>query len=128
METSILSIISSGNPLAIVALIAVAAFWFVIKYQRKNTAEIRDKQNADLTNELTNTKSALDKCTAIVDELQKKQQQLIIDKELMCKDVEYLKTENTTVKQDLKDIKTTLSTMALALERIAARYDMKDND
>jgi len=128
MESAALGIISSGNPLAIMALICLAVMWFVIRYQRKNTAEVRDKQNTDLTNELNNAKSALEECSKKVEELEKSQQALIISKELMSKDVDYLKEENATVKQDLKDIKSTLATMALSLERIAARYDnMKDN-
>lgn len=127
MESAALSIISSGNPLAIVALICVVAMWFVIKHQRKTTAETRDSQNEALTTELKNTRELLAECTVKVAELQEKQQELIIKEALMTKDVDYLKEENATVKQDLKDIKTTLSTMALSLERIAARYDARED-
>lgn len=126
MESAALSIISSGNPLAIVALVCIVAMWFVIKHQRKVTAETRDNQNEILTNELNNTRAKLNDCKELIEKLQETQHELILSKELMSKDVDYLKEENTTVKQDLKDIKTTLSSMALALERIAARYDAKE--
>lgn len=43
----------------------------------------------------------------------------------MEKDVNYLMNETTGIKEDIKDIKSTLNTMALALERIAAKYDDK---
>ena len=43
----------------------------------------------------------------------------------MEKDVKYLMTETTGIKEDIKEMKNTLNTMALALERIAAKYDEK---
>lgn len=127
MESAALGIISSGNPLAIVALVCIVAMWFVIKHQRKTTAETRDNQNEVLTTELKNTQAELSNCKGLIEKLQATQHDLLLSKELMSKDVDYLKEENATVKQDLKDIKNTLSTMALALERIAARYDAKES-
>ena len=43
----------------------------------------------------------------------------------MQKDIEHLLQENVGIKEDIKEIKTTLNSMALALERIAAKYDDK---
>ena len=43
----------------------------------------------------------------------------------MKKDISYLMNENVGIKEDLKEIKQTLNNMALALERIAAKYDDK---
>ena len=43
----------------------------------------------------------------------------------MEKDVNYLMTETLGIKEDIKEMKNTLNSMALSLERIAAKYDDK---
>ena len=50
-------------------------------------------------------------------------QELQLQNELQGKDIEYIKNEQIDVKSDIKEIKATLNTMAIALERIAAKYD-----
>ena len=90
-------------------MIAIAALYFVNKHQRNNTAELRDTQHATLVKK--------------IDELEQQRNKDIVEKALMKKDIDWLKEENLSVKQDLKEIKVTLHTMSLAIERIASNYD-----
>lgn len=100
MDSFLQELMASG-PLGI---IAAGIVYLVIHIQRRNTGESRDKETLKLTNEIS--------------ELSK-------EKELMKKDISYLMNENIGIKEDLKEIKQTLNNMALALERIAAKYDDK---
>jgi septal ring factor EnvC (AmiA/AmiB activator) len=100
MDNFIQELMASG-PLGIVAS---ALVYLIIHIQRRNSTESRDKEISKLTSDIA--------------ELNK-------EKELMEKDISYLMNENTSIKEDLKEIKATLNTMALALERIAAKYDDK---
>lgn len=100
MDNFIQELMASG-PLGIVAS---ALVYLIIHIQRRNSTESRDKEISKLTSDIA--------------ELSK-------EKELMQKDISYLMSENTSIKEDLKEIKNTLNTMALALERIAAKYDEK---
>ena len=100
MDSFIQELMASG-PLGIVAS---ALVYLIIHIQRRNSTESRDKEISKLTSDIA--------------ELSK-------EKELMQKDISYLMSENTSIKEDLKEIKNTLNTMALALERIAAKYDDK---
>lgn len=100
MDSFIQELMASG-PLGIVAS---ALVYLIIHIQRRNSTESRDKEISKLTSDIA--------------ELNK-------EKELMQKDITYLMSENTSIKEDLKEIKNTLNTMALALERIAAKYDDK---
>jgi len=100
MDSFIQELMASG-PLGI---IASALVYLIIHIQRRNSTESRDKEISKLTSDIA--------------ELSK-------EKELMQKDISYLMSENTSIKEDLKEIKNTLNTMALALERIAAKYDEK---
>ncbi len=100
MDSFIQELMASG-PLGI---IASALVYLIIHIQRRNSAESRDKEISKLTSDIA--------------ELSK-------EKELMQKDISYLMSENASIKEDLKEIKNTLNTMALALERIAAKYDEK---
>lgn len=100
MDNFIQELMASG-PLGIVAS---ALVYLIIHIQRRNSTESRDKEISKLTSDIA--------------ELSK-------EKELMQKDISYLMSENTNIKEDLKEIKNTLNTMALALERIAAKYDEK---
>lgn len=123
MEQSVLNIISKGEPLSIVALLACITIYVVIHYQRKNTAESRDSEIMALTsgmknlnNELAHTKSAVDNLQTVINEVE-------IEKKLLQKDVDFIKSEHTDIKTDIKEMKNTLNNMALSLERIAAKYD-----
>lgn len=100
MDSFIQELMASG-PLGIVAS---ALVYLIIHIQRRNSTESRDKEISKLTSDIA--------------ELSK-------EKELMQKDISYLMSENTSIKEDLKEIKNTLNTMALALERIAAKYGEK---
>ena len=123
MEQSILNIISKGDPLSIVALFACIAIYVVIRYQRKNTAESRDAEIATLTTKIKNFNSELEKTKSTVDNLHTIVNELETEKKLLQKDVNYLITETTGIKEDIKEMKNTLNSMALSLERIAAKYD-----
>ena len=48
------------------------------------------------------------------------------DNELKQKDISYLLNENNIVKEDSKEIKSTLNQMAISLAKIAAKYDSKE--
>lgn len=123
MEQSILNIISKGDPLSIVALFACIAIYVVIRYQRKNTAESRDAEIATLTIKIKNFNSELEKTKSTVDNLHTIVNELETEKKLLQKDVDYLLSETTGIKEDIKEMKNTLNSMALSLERIAAKYD-----
>ena len=123
MEQSILNIISKGDPLSIVALFACIAIYVVIRYQRKNTAESRDAEIATLTTKIKNFNSELEKTKSTVDNLHTIVNELETEKKLLQKDVDYLLSETTGIKEDIKEMKNTLNSMALSLERIAAKYD-----
>ena len=123
MEQSVLNIISKGDPLSIVALLACIAIYVVIRYQRKNTAESRDTEIATLTSGMKNLNSELEKTKSTVDNLQIAINELETEKKLLQKDVDFIKLEHTDIKTDIKEMKNTLNTMALSLERIAAKYD-----
>lgn len=115
MEQAVAPTLASGNPLAIVALIAIIAMYLVINYQRKNTAAERDATEAK-------HKKDIDELFVEVKMLKQINNELEIKRQLIAKDVEYLKTEQEGTKEDIKEIKNTLNSMALALERIAAKY------
>lgn len=109
-------------------MIAAAAVYIIINVQRRTTANQRNDQNAAIIAEIELLKRQFNSCLDDIVELQNNQHASAIDRELLNKDIEYLKQENTIVKQDLKDIKQTLSVMALSLERIAAKYDYVNGD
>lgn len=100
MDGFIQELMASG-PLGVVAS---ALVYLIIHIQRRNSTESRNKEISKLTSDIA---------------------ELYKEKELVQKDISYLMNENTTIKEDLKEIKNTLNTMALALERIAAKYDEK---
>lgn len=121
MEQAIAPTLLSGNPLAIVALIAIVAMYLVISYQRKNTAAERDATEKK-------HKSEIDELFVEVKLLKQANNEAEIQRQLMEKDVSYLKDEQEGTKEDIKEIKNTLNSMALALERIAAKYgDVKES-
>lgn len=116
MEQSIAPTLASGNPLAIVALIAIVAMYLVISYQRKNTAAERDATEQK-------HKKEIDELFVEVKLLKQANNEAEIRRQLIEKDVDYMKEEQAGTKEDIKEIKQTLNTMALALERIAAYSD-----
>ena len=110
MESLILKIIDSGNALAIVITIVCCAFvYLIIYFQRKTTGVARDSQ-----------------IQALDDTYKEKINKLEVEKELMLKDISYLKEETSTVKADIKDIKETLNQIALSLASIAARSEYQE--
>ena len=118
-----LKIIATGNPLTIVALLAIVIVYLVIKYERKGTAEKRDKENADLVAKCKNYAEKIESLEETVEAHRTTIQELQLQNELQGKDIEYIKNEQIDVKSDIKEIKATLNTIAIALERIAAKYD-----
>lgn len=115
MEQAIAPTLATGNPLAIVALIAIVAMYLVISYQRKNTAAERDATEQK-------HKKEIDELFVEVKLLKQANNKAEIKRQLIEKDVSYLKEEQEGTKEDIKEIKNTLNSMALALERIAAKY------
>lgn len=123
MEQSVLNIISKGEPLSIVALLACITIYVVIHYQRKNTAESRDSEIMALTSGMKNLNNELAKTKSAVDDLQTVINEVEIERKLLQKDVDFVKSEHIDIKTDIKEMKNTLNNMALSLERIAAKYD-----
>lgn len=123
MEQLILNIISKGEPLSIVALLACITIYVVIHYQRKNTAESRDSEIVTLTSGMKNLNNELAKTKSAVDNLQTVINEVETEKKLLQKDVDIIKSEHIDIKTDIKEMKNTLNNMALSLERIAAKYD-----
>lgn len=123
MEQLVLNIISKGEPLSIVALLACITIYVVIYYQRKNTAETRDSEIMTLTSGMKNLNNELAKTKSAVDTLQTVINEVETEKKLLQKDVDFIKSEHIDIKTDIKEMKNTLNNMALSLERIAAKYD-----
>lgn len=123
MEQLVLNIISKGEPLSIIALLACITIYVVIHYQRKNTAESRDSEIMTLTSGLKNLNTELAKTKSTVENLQTVMNDVETEKKLLQKDVDIIKSEHIDIKTDIKEMKNTLNNMALSLERIAAKYD-----
>lgn len=123
MEQSVLNIISKGEPLSIIALLACITIYVVIHYQRKTTAESRDSEIMTLTSGLKNLNTELAKTKSTVENLQTVMNDVETEKKLLQKDVDFIKSEHIDIKTDIKEMKNTLNNMALSLERIAAKYD-----
>lgn len=106
MEEALLKLVETGNATAI---IAAGVVYLIVFIQRKQTKEKRDDDKSKLLDDINSLREELN--------------QYKLDAELKQKDINYLLDENVGVKADIKEIKATLQTMALALERIAAKYD-----
>ena len=106
MEDTIIQMASNGGPIGV---LAAAIVYLIIFLQRKNTSEKRNDDTAQLQSE--------------IDNLEKELAAIKTEKQLLQKDINYLMSENIGIKEDIKEIKNTLNTMALALERIAAKYE-----
>jgi hypothetical protein len=104
----ILQQLASSGPLGI---IAAGIVYLVIFFQRKHTSEKRNDDTAYLQKQIDD----------LTVELHKEK----TEKQLLEKDVKYLLNETTGIKEDIKEMKNTLNSMALALERIAAKYENK---
>lgn len=123
MEQLVLNIISKGEPLSIVALLACITIYVVIHYQRKTTAESRDSEIMTLTSGMKNLSTELAKTKSTVENLQTVMNDVETEKKLLQKDVDFIKSEHIDIKTDIKEMKNTLNNMALSLERIAAKHD-----
>lgn len=106
MEDTIIQMASNGGPIGV---LAAAIVYLIIFLQRKNTSEKRNDDTAQLHSE--------------IDKLKKEVSDMKTEKQLLQKDISFLMAENIGIKEDIKEIKNTLNTMALALERIAAKYE-----
>lgn len=104
----ILQQLAASGPLGV---IAAGIVYLVIYFQRKQTSEKRNDDTAQLQKQ--------------IDDLTFQLQEEKTSKQLLEKDVKYLMAETTGIKEDIKEMKNTLNSMALALERIAAKYDDK---
>ena len=98
MEEIITSAFQSGNAMAV---IAAAIVYVIIYIQRKNTREERNDTTDKLITEIAELKK---------------------ENSLKAKDIDYLMSENSAVKEDIKEIKNTLNQMAISLATIAAKY------
>ena len=108
MMEDIIQQLAASGPLGI---IAAGIVYLVIYFQRKQTSEKRNDDTAQLQKQ--------------IDDLTLQLQEENTAKQLLEKDVTYLMTETTGIKEDIKEMKNTLNNIALALERIAAKYDEK---
>ena len=107
MEDIIQQLAASG-PLGV---IAAGLVYLVIYFQRKHTSEKRNDDTAYLQKQIDD----------LTEELHKEH----TENQLLEKDVKYLLSETAGIKEDIKEMKNTLNSMALALERIAAKYESK---
>lgn len=98
MEELLTTAFQSGNVAAILSGVIV---YLIVFLQRKNTAATRDDSISKLNGDISELKN---------------------QKVILCKDVEYLKTENLGIKEDIKEIKSTLNQIAVSIAEIAAQY------
>ena len=98
MEDILTTAFQSGNATAILTGVIV---YVIVFLQRKNTALSRDDDIKKLQERITS-----------------------LEKEnvLKQKDIEYLMSENSGIKEDIKEIKGTLNQIAISLAKIAAQY------
>lgn len=122
META-LSIIATQNPLAIVALIVVVAMYVIITIQRNTTAKVRNTENNDRKAEIEQLQKDRYELKEEVKVLKEQCNSMETEKRLIQKDVAHLIEETSGIKEDIRDIKNTLGSMQIALEKIGAYYD-----
>jgi predicted RNase H-like nuclease (RuvC/YqgF family) len=99
MENLFTTAVESGN---ITAILAAVVVYVIIYFQRKTTETDRDVTTEKLSKEIATLKRISD---------------------LKQKDIEYLKAENSGVKEDIREMKNTLNQMAISLAKIAAKYE-----
>lgn len=125
META-LSIVSSNNPVAIISLIAVLLCYAIIGYiawQRTNTAKRREAQNETCMAEIHQLQRNEAEMKEETKTMKEQINRIETDKQLIQKDVAYLIKETGGIKEDIREIKVTLNSMQLSLEKIGAYYD-----
>jgi len=104
MEDLLTTAFQSGNATAILSGVIV---YLIVFLQRKNTAATRDDTISKLKEDVDNLNN---------------------QKILMQKDIEFLVQENTGIKQDIKEIKSTLQQIAVSIAEIAVQYkEFKEN-
>ena len=104
MEDLLTTAFQSGNATAILSGVIV---YLIVFLQRKNTAATRDDTISKLKEDIDNLNN---------------------QKILMQKDIEFLVQENTGIKQDIKEIKSTLQQIAVSIAEIAVQYkEFKEN-
>lgn len=104
MEELLTTAFQSGNATAILSGVIV---YLIVFLQRKNTAATRDDTISKLKENIDNLNN---------------------QKILMQKDIKFLVQENTGIKQDIKEIKTTLQQIAVSIAEIAIQYkEFKEN-
>jgi len=134
MEELISKLIESGN---ITAVLSAIICYLIVNLQRKSTKETRDSRSEELEEKIDSKiaianvkldvteqeiKLRQDK---IQEEMQMKISKLNTDSLLLTKDIKSLKEENIGIKQDVKEIKTTLNSMAISLATIASATNSK---
>ncbi len=137
MEELISKLIESGN---ITAVLSAIICYLIVNLQRKSTKETRDSRSEELEEKIDSKiaianvkldvteqeiKLRQDK---IQEEMQMKITKLNTDSLLLTKDVNSLKEENIGIKQDVKEIKTTLNSMAISLATIASATNSKGKE
>ena len=137
MEELTSKLIESGN---ITAILSAIICYLIINLQRKSTKETRDSRSEELEEKIDSKiaianvkldvteqeiKLRQDK---IQEEMQMKITKLNTDSLLLTKDVNSLKEENIGIKQDVKEIKTTLNSMAISLATIASATNSKGKE
>lgn len=104
MEELLTTAFQSGNATAILSGMIV---YLIVFLQRKNTAATRDDTISKLKEDIDNLNN---------------------QKILMQKDIEFLVQENIGIKQDIKEIKSTLQQIAVSIAEIAGQYkEFKEN-
>lgn len=105
MEELLTTAFQSGNATAILSGVIV---YLIVFLQRKNTAATRDDTISKLKEDIDNLNN---------------------QKILMQKDIEFLVQENTGIKQDIKEIKSTLQQIAVSIAEIAVQYkEFRENN
>jgi len=137
MEELISKLLESGN---ITAVLSAIICYLIVNLQRKSTKETRDSRSEELEEKIDSKiaianvkldvteqeiKLRQDK---IQEEMQMKITKLNTDSLLLTKDVNSLKEENIGIKQDVKEIKTTLNSMAISLATIASATNSKGKE
>lgn len=134
MEDLIIKILESGN---ITAILSAGVCYLIINLQRKSTKETRDSRSEELEEKIDSKIAIANVKLDVVEqeiklrqdkiqeEMQMKISNLNTDSLLLKKDVNSLKEENIGIKQDVKEIKTTLNQMAISLATIASATNSK---
>lgn len=110
MEDIFQQLITNGGP---VGVLSAAVVYLIVFLQRKNTSTKRNDEADELRSQINDLQNELTKAET--------------EKELMKKDISYLMTENSGIKEDIKEMKATMNQMAMSIERIAAVLENLSN-